>query len=556
MKTDVLPALIWILHTEDSDLAHLAPITRLDITEGASTNFHDDGLFSTRIFGPVGSVQRDEVFAKLKLNVRVLHPKIYRDLINLKALYKEILEGSRTAKFSDVEGDFYPSVDADAETGYAFFMFHLDKLKLKRTESPARNERIDFLERWWHRKTLTNLPVMPAGLRDIEIGEDGRWTKHEINDFYFRVMYTALNIAQNRDTENVIYDSPRLLLTKAIYEIYSYVERIIGGKSGFIRDKWASRRVLYGTRNVLTSMETSGYSLESPNVPAFDATVLGTFQAAVALAPVVVFWMRTGYLSKIMTAGDGDVMLVNTKTLKPEWTSLSPTMRDRWTTFDGLREVINSLVDIEARHRPVMIGTHYLSLVYNGEGTFRVFDDIDDLPENFDRKDVHPMTLIELIYLSGYSKWVKYFLDVVRYPINGDDSTYPSRMHVKTTSVGEIRRELDTGWMPLEGDEYLAVEYPNYNLRGYHDSESPAPSRLVGLGADFDGDTGSGTAVMTNDALRETEKYLSTREAWVKPSGEPRAQIDYDTADFVIKNLTGRFNHVKQASHKALAQKG
>lgn len=57
---------------------------------------------------------------------------------------------------------------------------------------------------------------------------------------------------------------------------------------------------------------------------------------------------------------------------------------------------------------------------------------------------------------------------------------------------------------------------------------------------------GSGTAVMIKDSIKEIEKYLTTREAWITPGGKMRASIGYDTAELVIRNLTGRFNHVKQ----------
>lgn len=62
----------------------------------------------------------------------------------------------------------------------------------------------------------------------------------------------------------------------------------------------------------------------------------------------------------------------------------------------------------------------------------------------------------------------------------------------------------------------------------------------------FDGDTGSLTAVMLNDSLEENRRYMSTRIAWVKPSGRMRASVVYDTTELVVRNLTGRFpNHVK-----------
>jgi hypothetical protein len=540
----MLPVMLWILHAEPEDLRWIPEITRLDIFDGASTDFHDDGLFSTRIFGLVGSKERDELYGKINLKVRVLHPKIYRELCALKELYREILDGKRTAKFIKEAGDFVASIDADASTGYSFFMQHLDQLVLRRGTSPARNGRIDFIEKWRHRMTLKQFIVMPAGLRDVEAGEDGRVTKHEINDYYYRILASASTITESGDMNSPAYDAVRRSIQLNVNEVYAYIEGIIGGKDGFFKDKVMSRRVREGTRNVLTSMNTSGQNLESPNVPSFDSTVLGVYQAASSLAPLVIHWLRVGVLEKIVAGLEGDIPLLDKQTLSTKWVTLPPYERDRWTTENGLRDLINSLVDVEARHRPIEIMGHYLALVYLGEGTFRIFHDIMELPPELDRKQVHPITLMELIYLSGYSKWAKHFTTITRYPIAGDDSTYPSRLYVRSTTIGEVRRELDSTWTPMEGDDFLAVEYPKPGLTTYHDSESPHPSRLAGLGADFDGDTGSATTLMLKDSLVEIENYLGTRNAWVKPDGRVRASVSYDTSDLVVRNLTGRFDHV------------
>lgn len=548
----MLPALLWILHAEDSDLKHIAQITRTDIFDGISNDFHDDGLFSTRIFGLVGSPERDETYGKIDLIVRVIHPKVYRDLIGMRELYKDILAGIRTAKFDVAQGDFVASSDEDAQTGYAFFFDNMQRIVLKANKSPARSERIKFLEKWRHRWTMKNLIVMPAGLRDVEAGPDGRTTKHEINELYWRVLSSTNTVTRSGDMGSSVYDTVRHLLQNSVNELYKYMEGIQGGKGGFLKDRWASRRIREGTRNVLTSMETTGLHLDSPNVPSFDSSVLGIYQAATTMAPLIIHWLRSGTLAKISVSGEGSVPLIDPATLQPRWVDLPPAERDRWTTKDGLRDVINSLVDIEARHRPVMIAGHYLALVYLGDECFKVFDSIDQLPNGFDRKNVHPITLVELIYLSGYNRFAKYFTDIVRYPIEGDDSTYPSRMYVKSTSVGEVRYELDEEWKLVKTHDNLAVEYPKFGLTTYHDSQSPHPSRLKGLGADFDGDTGSATTVMIKESIEETERYLGTRAAWVRPDGRPRASVVYDTSELVIRNLTSRFDHVRQADQTVI----
>lgn len=50
---------------------------------------------------------------------------------------------------------------------------------------------------------------------------------------------------------------------------------------------------------------------------------------------------------------------------------------------------------------------------------------------------------------------------------------------------------------------------------------------------------------MLNDSIEENRRYMSTRIAWVKPSGRMRASVVYDTTELIVRNLTGRFDHVK-----------
>lgn len=553
MKNEsILPFYVWILHTDDEAFRHIPEVTRLDATDGSSNEFHDDGLYSTRIFGRVGSDARDAQYGRINLKVDILHPALYERLGQLKGLYKEILNGTAMASWDEDESDFVRDRGPDGQTGYAFFMKYLLKIKFKRNSSKARMERIKFIEDRIGRARLKNLPVIPAGLRDMEMSEDGRPVKSEINDFYFRILSMSRSIVTSRDMESEVYDQVRKSLTNAVYDLYKYFEGLIGGGNGFIEDKLISRRIHEGTRGVLTSMNTGGSYLGSPNTPKFDSTVVGLFQGAVSLAPLVVGHLRRSFLSKVVDADEGSVPLVNPKTLKREFIQLRPETRSRYSTEDGIREVIHGLSNVPSRHDPVTLDGYYLALVYQDDTSFRVFDDIGDLPKTLDKKNVYPLSLVEMIYLSMYAIWGTRFNTVTRYPNNSEDSIYPSRMYVKTTSTGKMLRELGYDWEPLEGDKFLAVEYPDRNISTFHDSMSPHPTRLAGLAADFDGDMGNMNGIQSDEGTVQVDRYLKTREAWIRQDGSFRTPLDYDTVDLILRNLTGRFEHVKNVKKGTL----
>ena len=51
----------------DSLVRTMRPVTRTDIYDGVTSNFHEDGLFSITTFGRVGSEERDNNFSFIRL---------------------------------------------------------------------------------------------------------------------------------------------------------------------------------------------------------------------------------------------------------------------------------------------------------------------------------------------------------------------------------------------------------------------------------------------------------------------------------------------------------
>lgn len=538
-----VPAKVWPLVLTKERVRNLTPVTSLDIYDGASSEFHDQGLYSTTIFGRMGSAERDQNFSYIDLKVKIFHPKIFRDLMSLKSIYKDIVSGRETAIFDPVLKDFVIDRSENAETGYSFFVQHFHELELKKSKSPTRQMRVEFINKYRHEALTQYIPVIPAGMRDIEINDSGVATKNEIHDLYYRALSIANTIPVTRDMESPAFNIARNALTNTLLQIYEMLEGMLAGKNGMILDKWASRRVVYGTRNVLTVMDTSIANLNDSNAPGFDSTTLGLFQVIKGLTPLTIHHLRRTF-GHLIQAGEGQARLIAKDTLRPTWVTLQPEERDTWATRDGLQSVVDRYQMIDMRNRPVEIAGHYLALIYKGpDNTFKIFFDIHDMPAHLNREYVSPINLVELLYLCGYQYWNKYFAQICRYPITGLGSNYPSRVYVKTTVVGERRIELDDNWQPYEDNDHVAQEFPLTGSTSYMDTQSPHSTKLQGLGADFDGDTGSATLVMSKEALAENDRVLRSRQHWIDAGGNLTSSYDYDTLKYVVTNMTGRFKH-------------
>lgn len=522
-------------------LQALKPVKVLDIYDGGSDNFHEDGLFSISIFGRVGDPSRDLRFSYIATGIEVIHPLIFRNIIKLKKFYSEIIKGNAYAIFDNKKNDFVPSDAIDGETGYNFFLTYWDRLVFERNESKQRNARIDFIEKYRKVAKTSNILVLPAGLRDLEVDPDGRDVEGEINEFYRRIISISNTLSSNTDVNNRITDSARLGIQNAFNSIYTFIIGLCRGKGGFILRKWARRKIFNGTRAVLTAQVPSVNKLSVVDYPSWNNTVMGIAQLMKALLPVAVHkLMHFDLVLEAFPSGDSNAYLVNKKTLKREMVKINNKTTDRWATQNGVESLFQTFMDHEIRGSEIDIEGYYLGLIYRGpDKTFKLVYDIDDA-DNYpwmDKKYLHPITWVEMMYLMGYKDWNTYPMVATRYPITGAGSIFPSYVYVKTTVLSEVRWAVDDEGKIIEDDK--AIVYPILDNPTFIDSEAISPSRLEGMGADFDGDMVSGNVLYSEDVKIEIEKYLKSAAAYIRPNDGLLNSPYTDPVERVIYNMTG-----------------
>jgi hypothetical protein len=486
MQSLDIPFNVELMRLDDKALANLRPVKSLDFFESINGDLHEEGLFSIEIFGRIGDEERDRRFSYVNIKTPVLHPIIYRTLTRLRNFYTGVMAGKQYARWDEQLRDFAPSTELDGRTGFAFFLEHWADIQFKANKSPQREQRIKLIEKYRDRALTNAVLILPAGLRDIEQGDDGRTVVSDINSLYRRVISVARTIPDTDYAKtDPAHDLPRHMLQQAFNEIYDNIETMLTGKSGFFQAKWGSRRIFNGTRNVITAMNVPIPVLGGPNTPKYNDTVVGLYQIIKGILPVTQHLLLTGFLAQIFAPGNNQAILVNPTTMKSETIELPSDIYDRWTTAEGLERTITSYKEVGMRHRPVMLGQYALALIYAppDRKVFRIFSDIEELPAELDRAHVRPINLVEAIYLSGYREWNKYPGVVTRYPVTGTGSIYPTTFYTKTTMRGEMRRELDAQWEMME-EEYTALEFPTYEPLAFADSLVIPSSRLKGLSAD------------------------------------------------------------------------
>jgi len=477
------PFNIDLLILNRDQIKMMGEVKDLSIFESSSKNFNPDGLFSTEIFGRVGSEERNKRFGYVNLHIKVLHPLIYKHIASLKKLYSDIMSGKAFAKWDSKSSDFVLSNANDGETGFEFFMSKYDKLKLETRNSDAREFKIKLIKKYKSQDILIDrFLVLPAGLRDYIVDDAGKPSEDEVNAIY-RKLLTTTNALENISTSSndaTILDPIRFRIQTIITEIYDHFISLMDGKKKFIQNKWTKRAIRDSTRNVITPIPSVIHDLtNSENRISFNNTVIGLYQYSKAINPITKYQLNLKILGDVFDIHSNTARLVDKKTLTTVNVDIKPKTKDMWTSDEGLNGVINKLAQDELRSEPIEVEGYYLALIYDDGKKVKLIKNTLDIPDDIDKRYLRPITYAELIYLAIYKDVKKYPGFLTRYPVAGLGGIYPSIPYLKTTVKARTVSILGFDWE----EEDKVYEYPILT-EAYFNSLSPHFSKLERLGAD------------------------------------------------------------------------
>jgi len=105
----------------------LDPVTSSEFFVGKTTNFHPDGLFSEKIFGPIETPDRKKTFSYIDLNCRVLHPALFPVVRKLKRSILTAMSGEE--KYRIHNGDLVKDENGDI-FGMTAVIDNFDKIQI------------------------------------------------------------------------------------------------------------------------------------------------------------------------------------------------------------------------------------------------------------------------------------------------------------------------------------------------------------------------------------------------------------------------------------------
>lgn len=330
------------------------PITSYAMYESSTERFHPDGLYSEVIFGQLGSRERFIRRGYIDLNTKLITPHLYKQIVTLKSYYKEVLAGKQYAYYDKDLKDLVCTTkdDPNGDTGYEFFCSVYPKIKFAESASNKRSVKIELLKKYSDRVFMSKYIVIPAAIRDVKI-KDGRPESEAINKLYLGLLSLASAIPPEAG-EDIVYDSIRFQMQCKVQQIYDYIMDILTGKTGFSQSKYARRGITYGSRNVITASQiVRVQSPTAPNMMSVDQLAIPAFQAAKALAPVVIHIIRNQF--GMQFANNNTIPVINSKTLNLELRKIDETDVKKYTTSDGINDLLNDMRDVHMHHKPITL---------------------------------------------------------------------------------------------------------------------------------------------------------------------------------------------------------
>lgn len=521
------------------------PITSTDAFEGMTQNLNDDGLYSIEIFGKVGSKERDKTEAYIDVKLPIFNPTYLKALILVKGLYQGILRGAEYAVFDEEKGDFIKSNILEGESGFSFFVRKLREIVFSTTASYKRGQRVKLLIDFRNIAMTDKVIVIPAGLRDIQFGANGAPTEPEITELYRALIFrTRVILGGKGDAENPLYDSVRWGVQTAFNDIDQYLFDLLQGKGGILQRRMSTRGVVGGTRNVITARKVSRKNLKTKMLVSPNSVDMGLFQGLLNYQYVCAHGVMTEYLGNVFTIGNQSAKLVNKKSLEFEYVEVSPQIVDKWTTFTGINKLFNGFADTSIRNKEIVIDNRYLMLVYDDGTDVCVLHDINDLPEDKDKKFVRPITYMEFFYLSCYKAIGDQISQQTRYPIIGIGSIFPAAVNLITTEGAGPRTIRD----PYDWSENdTCHSYPSRrDKQDFFDAMSVDPSREAGLDSDHDGDQLNSNSVCAEDSKDQVKELFGKRSYYISGTGRFLYDPINEPIQFMFKSATSGLEGLEQ----------
>jgi DNA-directed RNA polymerase beta' subunit len=230
-------------------ISGLIPVTSTEVTTRTG-DFHPEGLFSEKIFGIDGTLDRSKRFSYIKLNADLIHPTAYNLLTRIEGKLKTFFSTEQSFSL-DSNGMLYTDEESGV-TGISEFKKMFPKIQF-RSGTSEREKIINVLKEAYKKGLLfiNVLPIIPPELRPMYQDDKGKMVRDELNDVYIDIMRKATQI-KSVGEGSPLYNLLNFHLQTSVLDHDSFIRKKIGKKHGLIRSTLLGKRVDFSARGVIT----------------------------------------------------------------------------------------------------------------------------------------------------------------------------------------------------------------------------------------------------------------------------------------------------------------
>jgi len=221
----------------------LTPVTSPDVFAGSMTDgdFHQNGIYSETIFGPLESKKRMTSFSYINLNAKIIHPVMLNILYRLD---RNIISYISTVNYFDISKNGELITVEDGMTGLSDIIKNFDKIKF-RGGTADRDRLIKLVYKSYEDGNLfiDKIPVIPPFFREIYQDKNGQWTIDELNNIYISIIRKTLSVKSQSNKDGVLSNLLFYGVQKSVNLHHEYIKKKIEKKNGLIRNKLMGKRV-------------------------------------------------------------------------------------------------------------------------------------------------------------------------------------------------------------------------------------------------------------------------------------------------------------------------
>ena len=490
---------------EDIKINDLKEVTSSVIYRSQNV-YNPAGLFSEEIFGSTPH-ERWYRCGYIKLPIRVFNPTVAKTIIARSGgALRKCAYG--LARYNLEKGVLVESPDGQYSGIVDLYKIWND-IDIRKTLKTRSDDNIDILTKCPKDLIFINkLLVLPPNFRPIGM-KNGRAVKSEINSIYMKILGYKSITARVTTTAAQVHNK----LQDAIVELYTYIQKYLGTKNGFLQKNLLAKTAVWTARNVISAPT---YKDDEPFIGIYD-TGYPLHTLCTLFNPILRFQIKE-FLSV------NNIKAIHSNPEEVNGAMLANMYDER---------AIADMLDVYRENYGARFRILYLDPEHQKPITITLYD--NKKQETFTR----PLTLTDVVYIAAKHGIVdaKRHCYVVRYPIGNYLGAFFTRIVILSTNI--------TNDVTFNNERFpfypcVIPDMPHHQVATFFkDTLTPSNSNLKRCGGDYDGDTVKSCGLMTDEANEEAERIMLSKLTNVRLQGTSfyETGLEFTSALYTLTKL-------------------